>query len=176
MTVTNKFLIEKYHITKEIQFSDCCTAQYRSCESFADISLTFKNHGIKLERHHFESSQGKSAADGLGAIVKQAASKAVTRRSTKIRNAAEFFNFCQENLTNVGDGVYPSHQAKYETADRHFFYIESTEINRERPMSKVQPVKETMTLHYTVGTENLYKIKVRKLSCFCKTCVWRLCL
>ena len=75
-------LKNEYGVTKVIQFSDCCASQYRGKVSNADISLS---PDVKL--HYYKSSHGKSAADGLSAVVKHCVTNAVTHRKALVRNA-----------------------------------------------------------------------------------------
>lgn len=123
-----------------------------------------------IERHFFESSHGKSAADGLSAIVKNAATLAVTRRQVVIRNAEEFTNFCNTNLKQVGKSSFPSRKEKYKNSKRTFFYVQSNTINRKRPASAVKPVPKIMKIHSVKSTGNPYQILTQELSCFCSHC------
>jgi hypothetical protein len=81
-------------ISQMYQFSDCCASQYRCNSSFADISFSQDDMGFKVQRNYFESSHCKSPADGQGAVIKRAATMAVTRREAQIRSAEEFYEFC----------------------------------------------------------------------------------
>lgn len=99
LSVCSEHLKKSYPgITEMFQFSDCCASQYRCITSFADISFSQEDIGLKVQRHYFESSHGKSPADGQGLVVKRAATIAVTRREAQIRSAEEFYQFCQEKL------------------------------------------------------------------------------
>ncbi len=83
LNLCSEHLKKYYGITQMFQFSDCCAAQYRCRTSFADISFSHKDMGLKVQRNYFESSHGKSPADGQGAVIKRAATMAVTSsRST----------------------------------------------------------------------------------------------
>ena len=84
MNITNTYIKERYHIQSEVLFTDCCAAQYRGKNSFADISFMKQDTDLDVSRHYFKSSHGKFAADGLAAIVKHSATTAVTRDQTKI--------------------------------------------------------------------------------------------
>lgn len=170
MKVTNTHLKQKYDLQAVTQFSDCCAAQYRGKTSFADASFTKQDHDLDLTRHYFESSHGKSAADGLGAIVKHNATAAVTRRQVKIRNAEEFHQYCISNLQQVGQSVFQSRTEAYKQASRAFFFVASSDIKRNRPDREVAPVKGTMKVHSVAPTGVPYNIRIRELSCFCTHC------
>ena len=170
MNITNTYLKEKYQIQSEVLFTDCCAVQYRGKNSFADISFMKRDTDLDVSRHYFESNHGKSAADGLAAIVKHSATTAVTRGQTKIRNGIEFHSYCVDYLQQVSNSVYPSRVEAYKSASRKFFYVEHTEITRDRPDREVRPVKGTMKIHSIVPTGVPYELKTRNLSCFCDFC------
>ena len=156
MNITNTYLKEKYQIQSEVLFTDCCAAQYRGKNSFAEISFMKRDTDVDVSRHYFESSHGKSVADGLAAIVQHSVTTAVTRRQTKIINGIEFHSYCVDNLQQVGNSVYPSRVKAYKSARRKFIYVEHTEITCDRPDREVRPVKGTMKIHLIVptGAEN----------------------
>lgn len=157
-------LKDEYGVTKVIQYSDCCASQYRGKGSFADISLS-----PDVERHYFESYHGKSAADGLSAVVKHSVTHAVTHRKALVRNAKEFFNYCKEHLTDVGTGAaFPSQKALTRNSTRKFFFVEY--INRERPLPETKTVNGTRKIHAVRSTGQPYQIQSRQLSCFCVFC------
>lgn len=155
-------LFKKYGISTILQFSDCCASQYRGKTSFHNIA---KTDSIKLERHYFEASHGKSAADGFSAVLKYSATKAVTNRQYIIRNAAEFFQYCQDHLKESDGGPFPSQQQNGHSC-REFFFCET--INRTAT-PEVKPVKGTMAIHAVRNTDTKDLMK-RNLSCFCKPC------
>lgn len=122
---TSKLLNNLYGIVNEFRFSDCCAGQYRSKSSFVDIST----YSTNIEHHFFESSHGKNSSDGLNAIVKSAASRAVMKRQVRIQNAQDFFNFCEERLSEVGANIpFPSKEKTTANSKRTFFYIARSEI------------------------------------------------
>lgn len=131
VSTTYPYLQQKYGIQHVEEFSDCCAVQYRCAKSLADISFATN---VSVNHNYFEASHGKSSADGLGAITKHAASMAVTRRQYAIKNAREFYEFCEKELTDVGRHVFPSQVEKYASSSRAFFYCENT--NRDRPDRK----------------------------------------
>ena len=123
---------------------------------------------MSVNHNYFEASHGKSSADGLGAITKHAAALAVTRSQYVIRNPHEFYEFCTNELTNVGNSVFPSQAQKYECSSRTFFYCEKA--NRNRPDRVVKTVKGMMKVHCVHGMSEPYHIQTRELSCTCDFC------
>lgn len=160
--LAHTYLKNEYGITKVIQFSDCCASQYRGKNSFVKISQC-----PGAEHHFFESSHGKSAADGLSAVVKHAVTSAVTNNKALVRNAGEFFAYCEEYLTTVcPNAAFPSQRVD---SKRKFFYIDEKEINRTK-MEGVKTVKGTMSIHAVRATGQSHHIQSRPLSCFCMFC------
>jgi hypothetical protein len=125
---------------------------------------------VAIEHHYFEISHGKSAADGASATVKHSAKRAVTNGQAVIRNARELYQYCQDNLTNVGDTVYPSQRDKYDTSARSFHFVPKEDIHRDRPECNVKMLKGTMDIHSVSATGTPYQLQVRNLSCFCNKC------
>ena len=159
----------KFETERFVEFTDCCAGQYRGKSAFADLSFLSKD--LQIERHFFESSHGKSSADGMSAVVKHAATKAVTNNEIIIRNAEEFYLFCEKNLKQVGDGVFQSEAVKYKNSVRTFHLIDIEEIEQYRrsPGRNVKPVKGTMKVHSVRGIRP-YEVKLRDISCFCSNC------
>ena len=121
MSQAYPYMKEKYAITHVEVFSDCCAGQYRSAKSFADLSDHPSKYKTTIAHNYFEASHGKSSADG--AVVKHAATYAVTRRQHTIRNAAELYQFCMtSNTSEVG----PSNSS------RTFFYVPKESVLRNR--------------------------------------------
>ena len=119
-------VVEKYGIKNEIQFSDGYAAHYRSKSAVADLS---KIKNLNVSRHYFESSE----ADGLAAVLKNAVSRAVTQRKVEIFNVNDFFTYCENNLSNVGDDmmeIWPSKQKASKNSVRKFIFVSETEIPR----------------------------------------------
>ena len=103
----------------------------------------------------------------MSAVVKHAASKAVTNNEA-IRNAEEFYQFCEKN----GDGVFQSEIVKYQNSVRSFHLVDIEEIGQFRGKSdrEVKPVKGTMKVHSVKGIRP-YEIQPRNFSCFCIECI-----
>jgi hypothetical protein len=138
VSLAHEHLTKKFNVRNVEHFSDCAASQYRSRFSFANTS----NMEMTVNHHFFEPSHGKSSADGLGAIVKSEATKAVTRRAYKIGDARELYNFCVKELSSVGQAIFPSQVLHYENSGRVFFYVDKDEVKRPGPYSShVKQVK-----------------------------------
>ena len=171
INMAHTHLIEKFHIKHFEHFSDCCAAQYRCSKSFMDLSMMPIDHGVSVSHNYFEPSHGKSSADGLGAIVKYSAVKAVTRRQYVIRDAAEFYAYCQKELKIVGNSVYRSEQTKYENSAREFMYVPKENIVRPRPEREANTVKGSQKIHCAAATGQPCQVRLRHLTCFCDGCM-----
>ena len=73
------------------EWDDGCAAQYKGKNSFYDISMR-KN--VKVCRNYFETSEGKSVCDGLGAVVKSSCYQAVVSGREVIGDAKALFAYC----------------------------------------------------------------------------------
>ena len=142
-----------------------------SIEASQLLRTSFLSKDLQIERHFFESSHEKSSADGMSAVVKHAATKAVTNNDAIIRNAEEFYEFCEKNLKHVGDGVFQSEAVKYKNSVRtfHLIYIDEIEQYRRNPGRNVKPVKGTMKVHSVRGIRP-YEVELSNISCFCSNC------
>ena len=82
-------------VTRDIEFNDGCSSQFKGINAFTKFSY----HSVPTTRVYFETSHGKSKSDGLGGVVKCAATSEVNGRQVIIQNAQELFEFCCEKLT-----------------------------------------------------------------------------
>ena len=84
-------------IKHQVQFTDGCSAQYKSKEPFMD--LTSDDYTFTVERNFFGSRHGKRPCGGLGAVVKQATKRPVERREEIVRTATDMYHYCVKTLT-----------------------------------------------------------------------------
>ena len=171
MSKVYPYLKQKHGISHVEVFSDCCAGQYRCSKSFADLALHPKIYHTTINHNYFESSHGKSSADGLGAVVKHGASKAVMRQECVIRNPRELYNFCQEHLTGVGESLYQSVREKYAKSNHVFFYVDKHEVQRPRSDMDMKTIPGTMKIHSAAATGVPSQVQIRNLSCHCQNCL-----
>lgn len=69
------------------------------------------------------------------------------------------FEFCQENLT-----------LNETFTKRNFFFVQRDDINRNRPETEVHTLPGSRKVQQVLNTGKQYELKVRNLSCFCKSC------
>ena len=104
--------------------------------------------------------------------MKNAATKAVLNNQAVKRNSEEFYQFCQEKLDKVGDGVFQSEVSKYNKSNRKVIYVEKDEIDIEKKIVNrinVKPIPDTMKIH-SIKEIMPYEIKMRNVSSFHTAC------
>ena len=143
-------------------------AQYKGCHSFAEISQTDSKHGCKITRNYFETSHGKGPCDGLGGIVKRKVSNAIVQNNNlRINTAAELHDYCESNLSTVGDSSFNSRWRKFTASTRTFKLVEN--IDRSE-MTRAKRIPGSRKLHSVSSTGVDFQLKVRSLSCYCEGC------
>lgn len=168
VAVTHLRQIRGITVERLVQFSDGCSAQYKSKTPFTDLSFASQDLGIPtVERHFFGARHGKNPCDGEGGVVKNSASRAVhSENDLRINSAEDFFLFAISRLTRgprLEDG-------SCNHSRRAFYLVKKGEIARNRPArTEVSTLPGTRSLHAAVGIGR-YHLKVRRLSCFCNAC------
>ena len=84
-------------------FSDGCGGQYKNSEMFHFLYQCEQLFNFLITWNFFTSAHGKSACDGLGAIIKrQAALESLRRiRNNYILTLVELLKFCAEHIPNI---------------------------------------------------------------------------
>lgn len=148
------------NIAHFVQFSDGCSAQYKSKTPFSHVASSQTSE----ERAFFGSRHGKGPCDALGGIVKNAATRHVRNRQGIIRDAKEFFEFAQTLTINPNHGEAGCHNK------RLFFFVDNIihdngSASVTVPMTrKLHSVKNNLTTDSTI-------LMTRKLACFCAGCI-----
>lgn len=149
----------KYPVAFMHEWTDGCSAQYKSRHCMGDVSYSVA--GYPTIRNYFETSHAKGPQDGAGANLKFKADMAVIRRQKVIQNARDLFEFAQENLR------VPSEKASL--SRRIFFYVEHHDRNRPRRYFK--EVKGNRAVHSILAREQSGYLQLRELSCYCDHCI-----
>ena len=127
-------------VTRDIEFNDGCSSQFKCINPFAQFSY----RSVPTTRAYFETSHGKSKSDGLGGVVKCAATREVNGRQVIIRNTQELFEFCREKLT------VENSQTNKALLNRIFYFVSTNELDEYRlqaPNEKHSTVKGTRKIH-----------------------------
>jgi hypothetical protein len=163
-TTINEHLSKKIeNIQHQVQFSDGCSAQYKSRCPFMDVSCGADDYGFTVERNFFGSRHGKGPCDGLGAVTKQATRRAIERKEATVQNAKDMYDLCCKTLSvTKGKNEKCCHKL------RTFFLV--SDINRSRSRNPVNAVQGTRGIHNVRGIK-CGTIETRNLSCFCNDCL-----
>ena len=133
--------------------SDGPTTQYRSKKNFFLFStLIHEKYSFTVATWNFtEAGHGKSAADGVGGVVKRTADRLVSN-GQDIIDADAFFSKVPPCIKNV-----------------KFFQVPKEAISAIAVPEDLKAVKGTMALHQIISRqESAGSIQAKTLSCFCK--------
>ena len=146
-------------VTSIVQFTDGCAAQYKSRLPFLHIS----EMEIPTVRSYFGSRHGKGPCDGLAALVKTAATRAIKSKRATISSAKTMYDFANDHLTCFDHDHKKGH--------RKFLFVGADEMTQsEESPDDLETVQGTQHLHCVSSTGERGKIKVRLLSCSCLPC------
>ncbi|KAL4701922.1 hypothetical protein ACJJTC_018934 [Scirpophaga incertulas] len=106
--------------------------------------------------NYSESGHGKGAPDGVGAIMKRTADRAVYQ-GQDIKNLDDFINIIDQNLKKVKLRIV----SDYDVAEKDLLFPQ-----------KVKSFPGCMKMHQLVWNLDTPTIAVRKLSCTDKTCLY----
>lgn len=149
-------------LTKIIEWTDGCSAQYKCKKSIFDISR--RAHNFEFHRNYFETSHGKSPCDGLGSVVKNTCIRAVTAGQVLIDGPLSLFDFCQRKLAH-GPQVKNRSEGK-EISKWDFIFVDKVvRISTDN----IKPLKGIRKLHQVVSAQP-YHIHTRFISCYCSSC------
>ncbi|XP_058803484.1 uncharacterized protein LOC131671234 [Phymastichus coffea] len=88
-------------ITKIIYFSDGAPTQFKNKNHFGNLCYHEKDFGLKIVSYNFfATSHGKSACDGIGAVVKRIARKASKQR-VQILNAKQMHDYLSTKESKI---------------------------------------------------------------------------
>jgi hypothetical protein len=140
------------------EFTDGCTAQYKSRHCMGSASFACSDFGYQqFVRNYFETSHAKGPQDAAGGLLKRQADLAVMKGDI-IQSACDLFSFASDNLSIPKSGIYKR---------RVFRYIEDIERDESRYF---MPIPENRKIHQIISSGNSL-ITVRAHSCYsCNMC------
>ena len=150
-------------------YSDGCGSQYKSKTTFFHLTQLQRKHSdIKITRHFFGSNHGKSLCDSCGGVVKNSATRAVSSGEFEIQSAREMLDFCNQKL-KVTAGNDCSHTKR----SRTFQLVNSSDlkVDRSESLDHLIPVKGTLNIHSLKPSQEIGKLEVSELSCYCSICM-----
>ena len=156
-----------YKVQVMHEWTDGCSAQYKSRHCMGDVNFSLVDFGFPTVRNYFETSHAKGPQDGAGANLKHKADMAVIRRETVIQNAKDLFDFARAELSLPSSTRFQSQVAKLK---KRVFFFESKH-DRERPYRMFREVKNNRNIHSILANGPERNLKIRKLSCYCEKCL-----
>ncbi len=145
------------NVTRVIQFTDNCAAQYKSKLPFQYIS----EHTIPWERHYFGAKHGKGPADAAIGHLKRRLDDHQRTEQCDFRSAEDIYDFALKNLIVTRDVDGCCHPQSM------FFYV--TDIDRTTPVT-AKTLPGTQQLHSVRSTGVPGYIERWDNSCFCPIC------
>ncbi|KAK6185006.1 hypothetical protein SNE40_007337 [Patella caerulea] len=144
------FIKETFPEIKSLHFlSDGPSTQYKNRTNFAMFSKKIYDMGFMEASWNFlETSHGKGAPDGIGAVIKRTADRLISEK-TDIPNSRILF----ENLNTI--------------TSIKLFFINSDDIIDEPLYNDIVAVKGTLKIHQLITTK-FGEILFRDVSCFCQ--------
>lgn len=164
----------KYNILKMHEFTDGCSAQYKSRHCLGDLSCSLADYGYLIQRNFFETSHAKGEQDAAGSHIKQKVSQAVLRRTATITNARSMHEFLLQSFSLPAASSFSSRANSVHLKRRIFFYVPASgegAIQRNRPGRQFKTLKGIMKLHCVKTLPQQEKLLVRLRSCYCVNCV-----
>jgi len=99
-----KILLElqsKYNVKHVQMFSDNCAGQFKNRFILSNLLFAKDDYGVTMERHFFETSHGKSSADGLGGVIKRGVNCRVLSEAWEVYSAKDFVLCAKTFVKNV---------------------------------------------------------------------------
>ena len=141
-----------------IQFTDGCSAQFKSKNPFMDISFSEFDFNIITARHFFGTRHGKGPCDAAGGVVKSLTRRAIIGQGMTINNADEMYSVCRSHFTKLD-----------QHRKRSFMKIDTVNRSGKRQASKT--ISGTRKLHAISSLQKPGSVLKRNLSCFCVGCL-----
>ena len=165
------YLRDEQHliVNKVHEFTDGCSAQYKSKHTFGDLSYCLADFGCQVDRHFFETSHAKGEQDAAGANVKQRATLAVLQRKVTIASAKDMFDYLSENFAHPT----PT-SAGISLKKRKYLYIPTEDegsVPRKRQGRSFKELKGIQKVHSVQTTETQCKVFTRHRTCVCFECL-----
>ena len=149
-----------YKVDTMHEWTDRCSAQYKSRDCMGDVTYSKLDFGFSTIQNYFETSHAKGPQDGAGANLKHKADMAVIRREIVIQNAKK--NLCKPTSQRF--------QSQVVKLKRRVFCYES-EHDSEQPYRMFKEVQNNRRIHSIVANDSEKKLKTRNLSCYCENCL-----
>ena len=157
----------KYDVEVMDEWTDGCSAQYKSRHCMGDVSFSNSDFGYKTIRNYFETSHAKGPQDGAGANLRHKADIAVIKGQEVIQKAEDIYNFAQNNPKTLSPSRYQSENVQLKR--RIFFFVDK--VNRNRRGRYFKEVRGNRAIHSVLSGRDSCNIQTRLLSCYCENCM-----
>ena len=149
------------------EWTDGCSAQYKSRHCMGDVSYSMEDFSFRTIRNYFETSHAKGPQDGAGANLKHKAEMEVIRRNVRIQSAKDLYEFAMANLQEPAPTTYQASSVKL--ARRVFFYIDK--LDPRQSGRRFKEIKGNRAIHSIMSGDQGCELSVRRLSCYCDECL-----
>jgi len=160
-----------YNVVKMHEFTDGCSAQYKSCHCIGDLSCSLADFGFYIQRNYFETYHAKGGQDAAGSYVRQKVSQAVLRRTATINSSKSMHQYLVQNFLQPAATSFSSRASSVQLKSRIFLYVPSESdgaVNRKRDGRKFKKVKRIRKWHCVMSLAQQEKVLVRYRSCCCE--------
>lgn len=142
-------------------FTDGCPGQYKSFKVFSNLMEHQNDFGLDATWHYFATSHGKSACDGIGAVVKfQARRASLQRLSTNhITTARELFDFANTNIQAINVLWYDEDDIKASTGHLEDRYSSAPSVGGSRSHHCFRRVGDSLVAKKSSGGAISLRIK-----------------
>ena len=110
----------KYDVEVMDEWTDGCSAQYKSRHCMGDVSFSNSDFGFRTIRNYFETSHAKGPQDGAEANLRHKADMAVIKGQEVIQKVEDLYNFVQNNLKTPSPSPYQSENVRLK---RRIFFL-----------------------------------------------------
>ena len=149
------------------EWTDGCSAQYKSRHCMGDVSFSEQDFDFKTIRNYMETSHAKGPQDGAGGNIKHMADLDVIRGKVRIQNAHDFYEHMKQNYSDPAISSFQSRTVQL--SKRLFFYIENN--NRNRAGRSFREVVGNRQIHSIKAGGSPGSLLTRHLSCYCDNCL-----
>lgn len=149
------------------EWTDGCSAQYKSRHCMGDISCSKTDFGFQTIRNYFETSHAKGPQDGAGANLKYKCDMAVIKRQVTIQDAKDLYDFASKEFTEPAPTRYQSQNVRLKR--RVYFYAAT--IDRNRSTRLFNEVDNNRKIHSIISGSEKHKLSTKELSCYCSRCL-----
>ena len=151
-------LISRLHVTHVHYMTDSPVSQYRNKFLFFTVSNHLSIFGVAASWHYFEKGHGKGPCDGVGGAVKRGAGQAA-KHGVPMADATQFFAWAKDKPSEI-----------------QFFYVSRLQYDQSAEdigliEPRLQPVKNTLSIHHVTGGSGMGEVKWRETSCNCEGCL-----